>query len=304
MLQWKPEFRFLNKKAGIILLGLLFLGGCNAVREETSRGKPELSLPPITDEATREHHPGKFIWHDLLTTDEIAAQTFYGELFGWSFRAIGNYIEIYNGERKIGGILTIQPKTGRETPAHWLASMSATDIDRAAEQVRSSGGKVINGPMHLGERGRGVLIADPSGAQLLLLHTTGGDPRDQEPGVGDWLWNEVWTLDPEPLVNFYKDLGQYEETLKGDDYVVLINEGRWRAGVRTIKQEAYAGRWVPVVRVKDPAALLDRVRQLGGTVLLAPGEKDASADTALISDNRGAMLILQRWTFPDEKEAR
>ncbi len=290
--------------AGILLLALLLLGGCSALKEEDGTGA-RFSLPQITEEATGEHHPGKFVWHDLLTTDEVAAQTFYGELLGWSFRNSGEYIQIYNGDRLIGGILTIRPQPGKakQVADQWLAFMSVEDVDRAAETVKANGGKIINGPMSLGERGQGVLISDPAGAHLLLLHATGGDPKDREPGIGDWLWNEVWALEPDPLVSFYTEVGQYEDALQGDDYVVLINEGKWRAGIRTIAQKVYAGRWVPVVRVKDPASLLDKVRQLGGTVLLAPGEENTSEDTALITDNGGAMLILQRWTFPSDKEA-
>jgi len=290
--------------AGILLLVSLFIGGCSALKEGGGKGE-KFSLPQITEQATGEYHPGKFVWHDLLTTDEVAAQSFYGELFGWSFRDTGGYIQIYNGDELIGGILGIRPEPGkaRQVPGQWLAFLSVEDVDNAAETVKANGGKIINGPMPLGERGRGVLISDPAGAHLLLLRANGGDPVDREPGIGDWLWNEVWTLDPDPLVSFYTEVGQYEDTLQGDDYVVLIDEGRWRAGIRTIQQKAYAGRWVPVVRVKDPAALLDKVRQLGGTVLLEPGEGDASGDTALITDNAGAMLILQRWTFPSDKEA-
>ncbi|BCX89113.1 conserved hypothetical protein [Methylomarinovum tepidoasis] len=289
--------------AGILLLALLLIGGCSTLGEQGGTGEAFL-LPPITEQPTGEHHPGKFVWHDLLTTDEVAAQTFYGELLGWSFRNRGEYIQIYNGDRLIGGIVAIRPGTGkaRPVPSQWLAFMSVEDVDRAAETVQANGGTLINGPMSLGERGRAVLIGDPAGAQLLLLHATGGDPMDREPGIGDWLWNEVWTLEPGPLVSFYTEVGQYEGALQGDDYVVLIDEGRWRAGIRSIRQKAYAGRWVPVVRVKDPASLLDKVRKLGGRVLLVPGEEGASEDTALIADNGGAMLILQRWVFPSGKE--
>ena len=290
--------------AGISLLAALFIGGCSAL-QEGSASSESYALPRITEQATGEYHPGKFVWHDLLTTNQVAAQAFYGELFGWSFRKTGDYIQIYNGDHLIGGILALQPKPGdaRTVAGQWLAFLSVADVERSAETVKANGGKVINGPLALGERGRGVLIADPAGAHLMLLHASGGDPRDRQAAVGDWLWNEVWTLDVDPLVSFYTELGQYQDSLQGDDYVVLINEGRWRAGVRRIRQRAYAGRWVPVVRVKDPGVLLHKVEQLGGTVLLAPGETGASGDTALISDNSGAMLILQRWTFPDDKEA-
>jgi len=288
-------------KAVIIMLVLLLLGGCTAMRE----GGPStesLRLPPITAEPTRRHHPGKFVWHDLLTPDTLASRAFYGELFGWSFQERGNYIEIYNGDRKIGGILAIRPGKEQKVAAQWLASMSVPGLDQAADFIRSGGGQILNGPMDLGKRGRGILVSDPQGAHLLLLNAKGGDPEDQEPAIGDWLWNEVWTLNPARLNAFYGTLGGYQQVIQDDDYSIFISEGVWRAGVRAIRQKAFAGRWVPVVRVQEPALLLNKVRRLGGVVWLEPGGEGVSEGTTLISDNQGAMLILQRWSFPADRE--
>lgn len=287
-------------KSAILAAGLL-LGGCAAMQEE-SRTTAALALPPITAQPTGEVHPGKFVWHDLLTPDVVASQTFYGELFGWSFRKVGDYIVIHNGDRMIGGILAIQPKDEKEVAAQWLSVMSVTDVDEAAEHVDAEGGRIINGSMDLGERGRAALIADPEGAHLLLLRARDGDPADREPAMGDWLWNEVWTLDPDPVVVFYNTLGQYEEILQEADYAIFINGGHWRAGVRRIESEAFAGRWVPVVRVKDPLPLLEKVESLGGEVLVRPGEDESTPGVALISDTTGALLMLQAWNFANEGE--
>jgi len=260
-----------------------------------------MDLPPVTQEPTGQRHPGKFIWHDLLTPDTLAARTFYGELFGWSFREESGYIQILNGSRPIGGMLRIRPQQREKVEAQWLASMSVPDLENAADQVESSGGRIINGPLDLGMRGTALLIADPDGAQLLLLDTRGGDPEDREPGLGDWLWNELWTLQPDRAAAFYRKLGKYEEVLKGEGYRVLLNEGHWRAGIRRIESPTYAGRWVPVVRVEDPASLLKKVESLGGTVWVRP-EESRNGQTALISDNTGALLILQHWEFPSGAE--
>jgi predicted enzyme related to lactoylglutathione lyase len=282
---------------GLLLLGLLFSAGCAQMQQTAGSGG--LQLPPIVNQPTARHHPGKFVWHDLLTPDTLASRTFYSELLGWSYREKDGYVEIYQGRRKIGGMLELQVPEGKPVDAQWLAALSVPDVDVAAAQVPELGGKVINGPMDLGPRGRGLLIQDPAGGQLLLLHSATGDPQDREPGIGEWLWNEAWTLDPERLAGFYKPLGHYEATERGPDYIVLINEGHWRAGIRAIKDPRYAGRWVPVVRVADPAALLPKVEALGGVVWVRPGENGTNRDTALISDDHGAFLMLQRWDFPE-----
>ncbi len=291
--------------AFLILLSLAILvttAGCAGNQPQAAGGHNEvLALPPIVDQPTARHHPGKFVWHDLLTPDTVTARTFYGELFGWSFQERGKYIEIYNGDHRIGGMLPIQPRQGKRVDAQWLAAMSVPDVEAAAAQVTSLGGRIINGPMSLGERGMALLIADPEGGQLLLLHSAAGDPEDKQPGLGDWLWNEAWSTDADALVKFYKPLGHYEATERGKDYIVLINEGHWRAGIRTIEDRTWAGRWVPVVRVADPNALLDKVEELGGVVWVRPGEVTNGGGTALISDNNGALLILQQWDFADQE---
>jgi predicted enzyme related to lactoylglutathione lyase len=69
-------------------------------------------------------------------------------------------------------------------------------------------------------------------------------------------------------------------------------------GIRKIKQKEFAGRWMPVVRVEDPAALLGKVEALGGRVWTHP---EPGQNTALVSDSAGAFLILQQWDFPESK---
>jgi len=276
------------------------LGGCARFGGAAEKGTP---LPPITAQPTGERHVGKMVWHDLLTPDPAAAQKFYGKLFGWSFEQKDPlYTEIHLGGKKIGGILQIDPGNGRKAAAQWLVCMSVPDVAAAARQVESEGGAVINGPKDFGARGRGVLAADAQNAQFLLLEASGGDPADVEPRIGTWLWNEVWTLDLDKELAFYKPLGKYEKADRNSEYAVLIGEGKWRMGIRKIKQKEFADRWLPVVRVKDPATLLGQVEALGGRVWTRP---EPGKDTALVSDNAGAFLILQRWDFPgNETEVR
>src|SRR5262245_11723679 len=49
-------------------------------------------LPPLTTVSGSPRLPGKFVWADLVTDDVAAAQKFYGQLFGWTFREAGGYV--------------------------------------------------------------------------------------------------------------------------------------------------------------------------------------------------------------------
>ena len=60
------------------------LGACSLA----TLGAAPLDLPPIQSPPTKEHHPGKVIWVDLVTPDLDGAKRFYGGLFGWTFRDV------------------------------------------------------------------------------------------------------------------------------------------------------------------------------------------------------------------------
>ena len=285
----------------LLAAAALSLAACSHLPQPPNTAGNRLDLPPVTEPATGRHHPGKIVWHDLLTPDPRGAEAFYGALFGWSFRTRGDERVIYHQGRAIGGLLPIHPQRRDRVPAQWLVVMSVPELETAASRVPVLDGRVINGPMDLGPRGRALLVADPAGAHLVLLDSPHGDPDDHRPALGDWLWNEVWTLDPAPEVRFYEPLGRYGRVIQGADYRILVNEGRWRAGIRQIRQVPFAGRWVPVVRVADPARSAELAQALGGTLWLRPGEGGAGADTALIADPAGALLILQRWTFASDQ---
>lgn len=279
----------------VVLLGLFLLPGCTTLNT-TPDVEQKQSLTPITSKPTKVYYPGKFVWHDLLTSDVAAAKTFYEKLFGWSYVTHGRYTEIMNQGHKVGGMVEITPEKTDKVEAQWLVALSVPDVDKAVKSLESAGGKTHKGPIEMINRGRGALVSDPQGAQLLLMRSSSGDPEDAEPTVGDWLWNEIWSNDPVKTRDFYKSLAGYDAVVEGENYQVLASEGKWRAGIRHVFETDQKVRWVPVVRVENPETLIDKVETLGGTVWLRPDEPPSKGDTALISDNTGALLMLQRWS--------
>jgi len=288
---------------GILLLGTVFLAGCSSHTAVSGSSRAQ-SLTPVTDSPTNTYHPGKFVWADLVTPDSTKAKLFYGELFGWSFEQYGSYTMIKNNNHRIAGIIEVEPKSGEKAEAVWLTAMSVTDVDKAVEFVTQEGGTLLKGPIDMENRGRGALVADPLGAQLILLHAVGGDPADGTPEIGAWIWNEIWTNKPQETSNFYKTLGGYDSTKVGESYEVLSRENKWRGGIRYIYKDSYPARWVPAIRVSDPEKILEKVEELGGAVLLRPDEPPSNGDTALISDTGGALLMLQRWSPEQTDEER
>ena len=269
-----------------VLCGLLLLlfSGC-----------AKLDLTPVVSSPTGVYHQGKFVWHDLLTADVEGAEDFYGSLLGWTFTKQGRYSVISNKDQAIGGIAEVKPQDKKQHAARWLASLSVPDVDKAVVLVRRYGGVVNEGPVEMENRGRGALVHDPQGAQLMLLHSCDGDPEDADPEIGEWLWVELLSNNSQASLEFYKELGGYESVEWEDDYWLLKNEGKWRCGVRFIPEKDLEVRWIPTVRVADPVVTSSYAEMLGGRVLVEPGDISHNESAALIEDPNGALFAIQRW---------
>jgi len=115
---------------------------------------------------------GAFSWHELATTDPVAAFGFYQELFGWDkmdamdMGPSGVYQIFGWGGKSMGGVYR-KPKE-MVAPPNWLGYVHIPDTNKAIEKIKKAGGKVLNGPM---EVPGGDLIAqglDPQGAAFAV----------------------------------------------------------------------------------------------------------------------------------------
>jgi len=278
----------------IAISSLLFLG-CTGKNPLTLQQETQ-SLSSITETPTGKHYTGKFVWHDLLTDDVSKAKQFYAGLFDWTFEDKGGYVTIYHQGKAIGGIMHVAHTSDKSTEAVWLSSLSVENVDSAIAEVKSKKGTVLKGPIDMPQRGRGVLVSDAQGAQIVLLRAKGGDPLDTTPQMGDWLWNELWTSNPNESELLYRALGKYDAVSKIGEYHILKHKGKLRAGIRDVSKEDVKSRWVSVVRVADLQKSMVKAESLGGQVLMKPHKEIANGNVVMIADNTGALLLLQRWS--------
>ena len=248
---------------GSLIAAAVFLNGCANVGK-LSEGGVEMTQVPVTENPTGTTFPGKFIWHDLLTPDPLASGKFYEKLFGWQIDYQGKYAVVRNDGKLIAGILKVEPAEGREAEAVWMPTVSVADVNAAASRVTANGGMVLKGPLDMDKRGQAVLISDPQRADLVLLEARGGDPADSDAAIGDWLWDEIWTDDPDGTEAFYEAVLGYDETVLGEGFDIFLSNGKWRAGVRYVKDRRQHMLWVPVVRVAVAAAVVQGVLDMGG----------------------------------------
>ena len=103
-------------------------------------------------------------WVSLATADLEAAQRFYAEVLGWSFRqgSLGeNFSVAYAGNVPVAGMGAIARTMG--VAVQWTPFFSVRNADTAASRVRERSATVAVGPIRMGE-GRTALAADLAGA--------------------------------------------------------------------------------------------------------------------------------------------
>jgi predicted enzyme related to lactoylglutathione lyase len=117
--------------------------------------------------------PGAFIWHELVTTDHVAAFAFYSKVFGWQKRSefdmgpMGKYLIYGDASQDFGGMFT----RGQNMPMAplWFYYIQTTNLDAAVERAKSKDARLLNGPMEVPRGARIAQLSDPQGA-IFALH--------------------------------------------------------------------------------------------------------------------------------------
>jgi predicted enzyme related to lactoylglutathione lyase len=280
---------------------LALVGGTALIVACSSRSA---TAPPAGAASAPVYHPGQFVWHDLVTRDPATARRFYGPLLGWEFEDTTRnghpYAIARLGGQPVAGIVRHPEET--EKPALWLSYLSVPDVDQAVKDVVAAGGKSLYAPADLADVARVAVVADPQGAALGLVRLRGGDPADRPPSTGRFFWMEYLADDAPAALRFYEKLSGYEssvqETQRGIEYHLLKRDGHTRAGLFQIPGDADRDvdpNWLPYVDVEDPAALAQRARSLGGSIILAPAANVRNGTLAIVADPTGGALALQKW---------
>lgn len=281
--------RILTRIAGALFL--LTIIGCSS-----------LNLPSVTAEATAARFPGKVIWRDLISEDPAVSQRFYGDLFGWTFRAVPrtNYSIILHAGEPIGGMVDARVFEQQDNISQWVVALSVNDIDAAVSSIKSAGGSILGGPTDAGDRGELAVAKDPQGANFALLETRDGDPLDREAGINDFMWHELWTTDSSQATAFYRQLASYTLGSKtmgdGRQYEFLETSGKPRIAIIDRPVDNLAPTWVPYVRVADTGVIATKAEELGGKVWYRGASAQPGGELAIIIDPTGAGLIVQTWT--------
>jgi uncharacterized protein len=241
---------------------------------------------------------GKFVWHDLMTTDVEASKRFYGELFGWRIwkGEHGDYLHISAGKRDIGGIVPPDPK--RQMPSHWNAYIAAQNIDEVMGRVTEAGGKVYAPVMDIPRVGKFAVVADPRGATFSPFQAIEWQPDDDKtPAPGEFCWDELLTDDPEAAVAFYEKVFGHSHTAMDmgpmGTYRVLKLGEKNAGGIMKMPPGApHPPMWLPYVSVESADQTAARVAGLGGVVYAQPMDIPDVGRFAVLGDNTQASIAI------------
>jgi len=222
-----------------------------------------------------------------------AAQNFYGELFGWSFKGKpSDYIVISSGDKPIGGMVPYENKDKEVLESFWMGSLSVDNVNRAVSAVKARFGKVLDGPIDVKGRGMMAVISDTEGAVLALIRTSGGDPKDEGIKAGEFLWVDLFTKDAGKANDFYGAIAGYTpqkvKTENDHSYNLLKIEDHAYAGIVEIPWEDVEPNWLPYIKVEKLDEIMAKAEKLGGIVIVR------LENVAVIADPTGGVFGIQK----------
>ena len=241
---------------------------------------------------------GRFVWHELLTTDTAAAAAFYPKVVPWRTQpsSMPGYTLWMAGQSQVGGLMALPPEAAG-TPPHWLVYIGTPNVDATAEHAQRLGARVVKAAADIPNVGRFAVLADPQGATFALYTpgpTGGGIPA---PGAGVFSWHELATTDVAAALRFYGELFGWTKG-PGHDmgamgiYQIIERFGAQIGGVCNVQGPATAPSWLSYVQVADSSRAVAAAKGAGGRLLHGPVEVPGGSWIALFMDPQGGAFAV------------
>lgn len=244
---------------------------------------------------------GQFIWYDLITTDIEGATRFYTEILGWGTQVWNGpppYTMWENEGVPIGGVVRIGEGMG-DGPPHWLAYVSVDDVDATVSRAVELGGKLHSGPKDIPGSGRYAILSDPQGASFAIYRASSSSTgAEVTPGCGQFSWHELTASDYRAALDFYQRIFGWQPVSDFDmgamgTYQMYGQDGKTYGGMFNKTPEMpMSPNWLCYVMVDDVNRTAERVKELGGKVVMGPMEVPGGDMVAQCVDPQGAMFAI------------
>jgi predicted enzyme related to lactoylglutathione lyase len=249
---------------------------------------------------------GKFVWHDLMTSDVEKAVSYYSELLGWEIKEVemggglGKYKMAHVGGIAQGGFVELGPEY--QLPNHWISYVTVDDVDAACAKAVELGGQSPVPPMDIPDVGRFAVIRDPSGAAVSPYKPQTWAGEGVGPQTGTFCWHELLAVDPEGEGKFFCEIFAWrteevpmgrpgEEPMGTYTLFKRLDTGTDAGGMlRRPGDDPSPASWLPYVSVESADATARKTGELGGKVWVQPTDIPNVGRFTVTSDPTGAFI--------------
>jgi predicted enzyme related to lactoylglutathione lyase len=245
---------------------------------------------------------GRFVWHELMTTDPKAAASFYTRVTGWKTQAWDQSPDYTmftaNGAPMAGYMRLPADAKAMGAPPSWLSYIGTPDLDRTLGLARELGATILKGATEIPTVGRFAVVQDPQGAVFAPFTPAGSEMGGGEPKIGDFSWHELATTDWQAALSFYQRLFGWEKSTAmdmgaGGTYQMYGWKNRMLGGMynkpATVQGPAT---WLPYILVADTKRAAATAQKLGATIINGPMEVPGGGWIAQGIDPQGAMFAV------------
>jgi len=247
---------------------------------------------------------GRFIWHELLTTDTAGAAAFYPRVVPWRTQpsSMPGYTLWMAGQTQIGG-LTALPQEAGGPPPHWLIYVGTPSVDASCLQAQRLGARVLKAPADIPNVGRFAVLSDPQGATFALFTPGSGPPPGPEPLQGGFSWHELATTDVAGAARFYGELFGWRKGRAHDmgamgTYQIFEHAGNQAGGMCNVQGPSIPPSWLSYVHVADSNRAVAAAKATGGRLMHGPIEVPGGSWIALMMDPQGGAFAVQEAPRP------
>jgi predicted enzyme related to lactoylglutathione lyase len=241
---------------------------------------------------------GRFIWHELLTTDTAAAAAFYPKVVPWRTQPsnMPGYTIFMAGGMQVGGLMAL-PADASGTPAHWLVYVGTPNVDATCAQAQGLGARICKAATDIPNVGRFAVLADPQGATFAVF-TPSGPPPGPSPEQGAFSWHELQTTDVAAALRFYGQLFGWSKGVGHDMgamgvYQLFEHGGAGVGGICNTQGPSTPPSWLSYVHVADANRAVASAKAAGGRLLHGPIEVPGGSWIALFLDPQGGAFAVQ-----------
>jgi predicted enzyme related to lactoylglutathione lyase len=251
---------------------------------------------------------GRFVWHELMTTDIEAAKKFYQKVIGWGTQKwdVKNdvtppeYMMWMAGEQPVGGLMLLPEEAkAMGAPPHWMSYMAVPDVDATVKKAKSLGANVYVEPETVPEVGRFAVMSDPDGAVFAVMTPDGPYQPESDPELLGFSWHELFSKDWKKADKFYTELFGWKPTEDmdmGPDMGTYHMFGRDRftyGGMMTKPANMQAPpSWLHYVLVDSADEAAERAVKAGGKILNGPMDVPVDDRVAVLLDPQGAAFAV------------